>query len=237
MALPNINETLKFQMKVPSTGKTVMYRPYLVKEEKILLQAFESKDPSITIQTIMDTINACVDDREEIDATRLATFDIEYMFTKLRAKSVGETSKIYMSCKECDETNEYLIDLEEIEIEVPEQNNRIQLNDSYAVELRYPTYSNIMTGVLEDLKKDPLQALKIIADNIVAIYTPSERIDASSETLEDLEKFVGSLTSGQIKELMVFFNTLPAMKKHVEFNCKKCGEHNELTLKGIADFF
>ena len=96
MALPKVNEVLNFTMTVPSTGKTVKYRPYLVKEEKVLLQAFESKDVQACLRAISDTIDACLDPREDIKVAKLATFDIEYMFTQIRSKSVGETWKGYL---------------------------------------------------------------------------------------------------------------------------------------------
>lgn len=118
MALPRINETLNFTMTIPSSGEKVKYRPYLVKEEKVLLQAFESKDSKTCLEAMVDTIAACLDERAGVDVAKLATFDVEYMFTQLRAKSVGEISTILLGCSSCEERNEYDVNLETLEIEV-----------------------------------------------------------------------------------------------------------------------
>ena len=101
MALPRINETLNFSMTVPSTGKKVKYRPYLVKEEKVLLQAFESGDTKTCLEAMVDTLDACIDPKSKLDIGSLATFDVEYLFIKVRSKSVGESSTVMVNCKEC----------------------------------------------------------------------------------------------------------------------------------------
>jgi hypothetical protein len=122
-------------------------------------------------------------------------------------------------------------------MDMPENNNKINITEDVIVELQYPTYDSVMGGSLAKIKEDPLEALKIMAKNIVAIYTKEERIDAKNEKLEDLENFLTSMTSTQLQNLMTFFNNLPALKHKAVFSCEKCQTVNELELKGIADFF
>lgn len=238
MALPKINETLKFTMKVPSTGQTVNYRPYLVKEEKVLLQAFESKDSKMCLQAMSDTIAACLDHNSGIEVKHLATFDIEYMFTQLRSKSVGETSTILISCKDCSTQNEYHIDLETLDVPVDKKRSILKITDSIAVEMRYPTYEFLIEGNMQNADAgDMNSALDIIVSCISAVITDEERINAQDLPKEEVEEFVQSMTANQLKLLTGFLEDMPALKHEAAFKCKKCEEINELTLKGLSDFF
>lgn len=237
MALPRINETLNFSMKIPSTGQQVKFRPYLVKEEKVLLQAFESGDSKTCLEAMCDTIAACLDERAGIDVTKLATFDVEYMFTQLRSKSVGETSTILVACKECDHRNEYVVDLESLEINVEKGNNIIPITDSIKVEMRYPTYESLLNGDVVDAKQDMSAAVSIIVASIAAVHTEEERIDADTQLPEEMEEFVSSMTATQLQSLSEFLGTMPALKHNAEFKCISCGAENELELSGLSDFF
>lgn len=236
MALPKINEHLNFTMTIPSLRKQVRYRPYLVQEEKVLLQAFESKDPATCLQAMTDTLSATIDPREHIDVSKLATFDVEYMFTQVRAKSVGEVSTILINCKKCEEQNEYQIDLDELNIEVPIGGNIKEVTDNIRVEMRYPSYDIMMEQGDEEL--DEFQkALNVVSKCMVAIHTGEERIDCADETQEDILNFVSSMTANQLKSVTSFIEEMPALKHKAEFMCEHCTEMNELELKGLSDFF
>jgi RNase P subunit RPR2 len=238
MALPKVNETLNFSMTIPSTGERVKYRPYLVKEEKILLQAHESRDHEACLSAMCDTISACLDQSAEIDVASLATFDLEYMYTQIRAKSVGETSNILIRCKSCEEHNEYSIDLEKLEVVVPNKTKSVvKITDSISVEMRYPSYGSMMTGDISAASTDMNSAMKLIASSIVAVLQPEERTDASEVPQEELIEFLSSMTGSQLALLTGFLGEMPALKHDVKFNCKKCGTENELELKGLSDFF
>src|SRR5210317_107060 len=129
MALPRINESPKYKVKIPSTGKEVFYRPFYVKEQKVLLMAMEAEDQELILKAMVDTIVACVEG--QINPNHLSTFDVEYMFTKIRAKSVGETTNIFLECTECQHKNEVQLNLDNIEMDVPNEIPKIQLNDKY----------------------------------------------------------------------------------------------------------
>jgi hypothetical protein len=236
MALPRINETLNFTMKVPSTGKTIKYRPYLVKEEKVLLQAFESGDTKTCLEAMVDTLAACIDPKSNLDVASLATFDVEYMFIKVRSKSVGETSKVSVNCNECQAPNEYTVELDQIGVNVEKVDNVIQLTDEIAVEMKYPTYDHIADETVTE-GSDTAAAMAVLTKCISAVLMSEERIDASESTLEELTEFVESMTANQLQLLSDFLEGMPAVKHEIEFTCKSCKHENKLELKGLADFF
>lgn len=239
MALPIVNETLKFTMTIPSTGQRVQYRPYLVKEEKVLLQAFESKDTKMCLQAMVDTIGSCLID-QKVDVPSLATFDVEYMFTQLRSKSVGETSTIIIRCKSCEQQNEYAIDLEELEVKMPEVGGGkpiVSVTDNISVEMKYPSYTGLLNGDIVESEKNMSTAIRLIANSISAVCEPNSRTDAKDCTENELVAFVESMTATQLKGLTDFLENIPALRHDAKFTCENCGEENELELRGLSDFF
>ena len=238
MALPRVNETLNFTMTVPSSGDRVKYRPYLVKEEKILLQAFESGDVTTCLEAMIDTLSACLDAKEKVDLSKLATFDVEYMFTQVRGKSVGESSTILVKCKECGEPNEYVVDLEELVVDVTQTDNIIEINSDISVEMKYPTYENLMGANVDKIQaNDTESAMELLAASIGAVLTDDERIDCAEQKLSEVVDFLSSMTTGQLQNVSQFLEDMPALKHQAEFDCKKCETHNEMELKGLSDFF
>lgn len=243
MALPKINETLNFSMTIPSTGKRVKYRPYLVKEEKILLQAFESKDLQMCLAAMSDTLGACLDQKANVDVEKLATFDIEYMFTQIRAKSVGETSNILITCtqdvdgKVCNEQNEYVVDLEQLSVDAPEGSNVVSVTPDISVELNYPTYETMINETAKKNEEVNSNAMQLLTGCIAAVLTGEERIDTAGESRESMEEFVGNMTANQLKGITDFLDNMPSLKHEAKFKCKKCGQDNRALLKGLSDFF
>lgn len=236
MALPKVNDTLNFNTKIPSTGKKIKYRPYLVKEEKVLLQAFESGDLKTCLEAIIDTLESCI--YEKIDVSGLATFDVEYLFTQVRAKSVGETSNVTVKCKKCEHSNPYQVNVEGLEVEVKDFENIIQINDEISVEIRYPTYESLMRGDIETLKaEDADSVMEIIASSIAAVLTEEERIDCTKLNAEEVLDFLNSMTAPQLRLISEAMTSMPALEHEGEFTCEECGTHNEVHLKGLADFF
>ena len=235
MALPRVNEVLKFNLTIPSTNQTIRYRPYLVKEEKVLLQAFESQDAQACISALCDTLESCVEG--EVDVRSLATFDLEYMFLKVRSKSVGETSDVIIQCKEesCRHKNDISIDLDKVEVSSIVEQNIIDITDTIKVEMAYPNYDAIMNSDLESENIDTI--IGIVAGCIVAVHTDEERIDVSSLGKGELTEFLDSMTASQLKKIAAYVEDMPALTHDIAFKCQKCGVDNELTLKGLSDFF
>ena len=238
MALPKLNETLNFELTVPSTGQKIRYRPYLVKEEKVLLQAFESGDPRTCLEAMTDTLSACIDERSNVDVASLATFDVEYMFVKVRSKSVGENSNLIATCTECSHENPVVVNLDEVEIDVQETDNVVKITEEISVEMQYPTYQVIAQQDMTKLQTEDLDAaMGVIESSIQAILTLEERIEAADLPSGELTEFLSSMTANQLKGLADFMEKMPALKHDVVFKCEKCEHENNLELKGLSDFF
>lgn len=233
MALP-ILETQKFEATVPSTGKKVLYRPYLVKEEKILMMALESKDNKQVMQAIVDVIESCTFGK--LKGTDLATFDLEYLFLKLRAKSVGEHSDFGLSCKECNTTNEVSVNLDEIEVEgVDKKAKIVKLTDNIGLTLKYPSMAVLKSMDLENVNADMM--MKLIVSCIDSIYDAEKIYPASESTEKELVAFIESLSTKQFESIKGFIEKMPKLRKTVTFSCQKCGTENNVTLEGLQSFF
>ena len=233
-ALPKLNATPKHEMVVPSTGKTVMFRPYLVKEEKILLMAFESQDEKTAMKAMLDTIDACVEG--DYVKSKLTTFDIEYMFTQIRGKSVGESIEVKTKCSECETEQPMKIGLADITVDVPEVNNLIQLTETVSVEMQYPPFKTFIDNFKENVQESEF-GFTVIKECISAVISGEERIDINDVPSKDVEEFVDSLNTQQLQSISEFVQTIPSMKKEVEFDCQNCGHHNKITIEGVQGFF
>ena len=232
--LPRLNATPSHELTIPSTKQVINYRPYLVKEEKILLLAFESKDQKTALKAMINTIEACVS--EKIDVSRLTMFDVEYMFTQIRSKSVGESTKISVKCSECSHENEVSVELASVNVEVPDIDNRIKISDEIIVEVRYPSFQVFIDNWQEEMKEAEL-TYKIVNHCIGAVITEDTRIDASDVSEEEIAMFVESMNAQQFKMLTDYVATMPTMKKDILFACSSCSHDNKQTLAGISDFF
>ena len=240
MALP-MNSTPTYNLVIPSTKKTVKYRPFLVKEEKSILIAQQSEDIVVMVDTLKDVIRSCILDK--IDPDSLSTFDLEYIFTQIRGKSVGEIIELFFPCDvDHGEQNDKAkvkisIDLTKIEVEFPEDHtNKIELFGEVGMIMKYPTIE-IMTK-LEKTDSDDLDNIfEIVADCIDLIYE-GDKIHYAKETKkEELLEFLYNLNSEQFVKVQNFFATLPRIKKEVEYNCPICGLHHKKVLEGMQSFF
>lgn len=234
MALPKINNVPKYTLIVPSTKKQITYRPFFVKEQKVLLIALESRDENQILKATTDMIAACVD--ENINVTKMPTFDVEYIFTQIRSKSVGETTKIDLSCTSCNEYTEVEISLDQIKIDIPDKNNEIKLNDTYTVVMKYPSYTDIVKikSKRGTITSTMYESVLLSLDKL---KTPDEIISFAEETEEEINNFLESLTSEQFKQLVKFVDSTPTLKHDIKFTCSKCKAANKRTLKGLQDFF
>lgn len=232
MALPKLNDTPQYELVVPSTGNAVRYRPYLVKEEKVLLLAFETQDQKQMMRAMVDTIDACVS--ETIDKRSLTTFDVEYMFLQIRGKSVGESATVGLKCGNCEHVEEVQIGLSDIAVTKINKSNVIELTPDISIEMKYPSFMDVADVVDED-KKESAIAFDMIEKSIAAVLTEEERITEFSK--KEVTDFVESMTSEQLEKISEFVREIPSLQKEVDYKCSKCGEDNHIKLEGISDFF
>ena len=237
MALPRLNENPQYELVIPSTKEKVNFRPFLVKEQKVLLIAYESQDRKQILSAMLNTLENCV--HENIDVKKLSTFDVDYMFTMIRSKSAGETTTLLFKCKECQTENEVVVKLDEIEVDVKEQNMRIELTDKIAVKMRYPSYEFFLNNsILMDESKTQSELLMAsIIGCLEAVETEEERIDLADESEEEVNQFLESLTASQFEKISEFAVNLPSMSKNIKYTCTNCGTKNERMLRGLEDFF
>ena len=235
MALPKLNSAPMYEMTIPSTGQNITYRPFLVKEQKNLLIAFEAQNRRDLVRAVQRTIEACVED--DID-NNLTTFDVDYMFTKIRSKSVGETADILVPCSECETKNEVKVDLDDVVVdsEIPEM--MIQITDDVSVQMKFPTYDDFLGNTnLLDSTTVTEALLQLIITCMDSVLTEEERFSLRDETAEDVVNFLESMTSEQFERISQFANNIPNVTKTISFSCESCGNENEKTLKGLDDFF
>lgn len=236
MSLPIILNTPKYEVELPLSKKTVEYRAYLVKEEKQLMMAMESQDPAIIMRSVQEIIDACT--FGQVKSKTLPTAELELLFLKLRTKSVGETSTVGYKCNSCEAPNELVINLDEITIDMGDKqlDTKVMLTDTVGVRLKYPTAEEV-TRVVSSKGSDIKNTFDIITSCIELIFDAENVYEAKNLERKDIDTFVESLNSKQFEKIKEFFEATPKVKKHVEFDCVKCGTHNELVLEGMQSFF
>ena len=238
MALPKLNNTPYHDVIIPSTGEKTKFRPYLVKEEKVLLIASESADMQTISETMLDMVCTCV---EAADRNKLTSFDLDYLFIKLRTKAVGESSDILLSCNnvECLEENEVKVDLSEAQIDVPEdKKNMIKLSDEMTLELKYPTYYSILSdNIMRKAETNTEIMYQTVMLCLNKLHLKDEIMNFADEPLEDAVEFIGSLAPDQFSKISEFANNIPIVKQEAKFKCKKCGHENVQSLNGTSSFF
>lgn len=235
MALPKLGSP-KYFATLPSTGKEIEYRPYSVKEEKTLLLAIEAQDQRQMITAVQDLITACTFD--EVNGRNLTMYDLEYMFLKLRAKSVGETSTIRAACSECEKYNDIEVNIDDVEVEGEIQKDmKVELTDTVGMVLRYPRSSDISKQIEAEKKSEYETTLMMLAACIESIYDAEQVYMADDVTHAELVTFIESLSSSQFKGVLDIFQEMPTVRKVIEFDCTECGHHNENKLEGLQSFF
>jgi rubrerythrin len=237
MALP-LNNTPTYTLVLPSTGKEVKYRPFLIKEEKALLLAQQSEDPKVMIESLKGVIKSCLKDNTDVET--FATFDIEYMFTQIRAKSVGEITELLIKCDTCTDEKAVAkveVDLSKIEVtKNPEHTNKIELFDDVGVLMKYPTIDVI--NKLQNIDNANLdEAFNVIIECIDSVYDSTQVYHAKEQSKEELLQFLNNLSSDQFQKVQKFFETMPKMSQAVDYNCPVCGTAHHKVLEGLNSFF
>ena len=238
MALPKI-AVPTFILTLPSSGNVIEFRPFLVKEEKLLLIASESKDNAQMLRAMISVIDACVI-TEGFRTDRLPYFDAEYLFLNLRAKSVGEKVKMFyhhsqgvnMAGVPCEVSTEVEIDIEDVKVDMSDKaSDKVMLNDTLGVQLRYPS----IFDVIPNGKEEQTDEIDLVSRCVVHAYDNDEIYE--SDTPDEAKKFIESLSSSQFAKIAEFFKTAPTLAHTFTYKCTGCGQEDQVTLKGIADFF
>jgi len=238
MPLPKI-ATPTYELELPSTGKTVQYRPFLVKEEKLLVIALESEDTKQITTAIKAVIKACIKTRG-VKVEALPTFDIEYLFLNIRGKSVGENLDVNIICPDDKETEVKVnINLDDIKCHKNEgHTNKIKLDDSLMMEMKYPSLDEFIKSNFDlDEKNQMDQSFDLIASCIGKIYSEEEVWAAEDCTKKEMSEFLESMNSSQFKEIETFFETMPKLSHTLKVTNPKTKVESEVVLEGLASFF
>ena len=233
MNLPII-QTPTYELNLISIEEPVEYRPFLVKEEKILLTAMEDDDPNEIIRAVKQILVNCT--ITELDVDSLPTFDMEYLFLNIRSKSVGETSDLTINCESCEKPVPISIQLDDIKPTMDESHTpQIKLNDNLTIEMKYPTMENITK--FSQIESATDQTFQMIEDSIFAIYDNENVYYIEDFPKSEVENFINSLTQEQFMDIANFFTTMPTLTKEVKYKCKECDTTKSITLSGLQSFF
>ena len=245
MALPKVS-TPTYELTIPSSGEKVSYRPFLVKEEKTLLMAMESKDTAAMTKAMQDIITACTDG--EVNPKDLAPYDLEYFFLQLRGRSIGEIIEVNAPrpvnfeacCKEATEEDvcELSIDINDISVDTSKiKSPEIKINDTIGIKMMFPQTDMVQKYATEgeDMKSENI--FKLVVECIEYIWEGKEIYKAKDSTKKELTDFLDSLSSGQFTKIKDFFESMPRVSHDVDWVCPKCEKSKTLTLTGIDSFF
>ena len=240
MPLPKI-ATPSYELELPSTGKTISYRPFLVKEEKLLVIALESEDTKQITNAIKAVIRACILTKG-VKVETLPTFDIEFLFLNIRGKSVGEDIDVKLTCPDDNETEVNVnVNLDDIQVEKPEgHTNQIKLDKNLMMELKYPSLNEFIKNNFDpnDTTKNPMeQSFDLIGSCINKIYNEDEVWAASDCSKKEINDFLDSMNSTQFKEVEKFFETMPRLSHTIKVINPKTKVESDVVLEGLASFF
>lgn len=230
MALPVVS-TPTFTTKVPSTGEEIEYRPFLVKEEKTLLIALEGNDTKEIINAVSNLLKECI--YSDIDVNKLATFDVEYLFLKLRGKSVGEVISLtigHNDDNECKGRTDIQINIDDIQVQGEIKDSKIMLNDDLGIQVKYPSINALQQNM------DTTEAIfGFIADNIECVFDSTNIYNDFSN--EEMHEWLGTLNQSQFEKIANWYQSMPTLRHDVEWTCSACGEKDKVSLEGLQSFF
>ena len=237
MPLPKIN-TPTYELSLPSNGKKIKYRPFLVREEKILIMALETENQKQITDAVVEILDACIMTRG-IKVQNLATFDIEYIFLNVRSKSVGETINVNIICPDDEKTSvEIPIDLESIKVKKDKSHtNIVKIDDNLSLKLKYPSMDQFIESNFESTDETIKNTMKLITSSIDMIFSEEESWNASESTEKELEQFIEQLNSKQFQTIEKFFDTMPKLSHRVKVTNPKTNVESTVILEGLAAFF
>lgn len=232
MALPTI-DVPTYSLTVPSTGAAVKFRPFLVKENKLLLLANASESLDDMYRTIGQIIQNCT--FGQLNPEKLTIFDVQYIFLKIRSKSVGEVAEFSVECSACKEAVPVQINLEEVQIKKnPKNNPKIQLTDKVGLIMKYPTLQS--EKIAQSATSDADREIELIISCIECVYDATETYEAKSQSREELRGLIEQLTTENYNKINQFFETLPGIAHEVPYTCK-CGHKDKIVVEKLNDFF
>jgi len=236
MALPRLNENPEYSMTIPSTGEQVNFRPFLVKEQKVLMIANESQDKSQILSAMLKTISSCTNDT--IDLHKLATYDIDYMFTQIRAKSVGEKASVNIKCKECEADIPIEIDLSKVTVKNNSKSNAVKLSSNMELVLQHPNYDTfIKNKEIIDGEENTETTLNFMIHCMHSLKTEEENIMMKDESNEEKMRFLESLSTEQFEKIAQYIQNVPKITYDAEGVCESCNAKTNITLEGMENFF
>jgi len=236
MALPQV-VLPTYELEIPSNGKKIKYRPFVVKEEKLLLLAMETEDVKQIESAVKQLLKGCIQSRVKIDD--LAIFDLEYIFLQVRAVSVGEIIELQITCEDDNKTKvPYQLNLTTVEVTKPEgHSNKIMLSDEMGLIMRYPQFDTFVTGSIIGDTPTANNVVEIIAGCIDQLFSGEDVYDSSTTSKKEFVEFLESLTNSQFEKIQKFFESAPRLEHHIKVTNPNTGVDTELTLTGLASFF
>ena len=237
MSLPKIDAPT-YELTLPSSDRKVKYRPFLVKEEKVMLLAMESEDEKQVTNAVLDMLNACILTRG-VKVNELATFDIEYLFLRIRAASIGEQIELLVTCRDDNETQvKAVININEVEVIKPEgHTNKIMLDEKTGVIMKYPSMEQFVNNIFLGKDMDTDEAMRVVAEGIDQIFDEENVYDSSTTTKKEFLQFVEGLTSKQFEALEQFYETSPKLSHTFKVTNPNTGVESEFTVEGLNSFF
>jgi len=236
MALPKLN-TPTYELEIPSTDEKIQYRPFLVKEEKILMMALETKDNAQIVNAVKDIVNECTFNK--VNISTMPMFDTEYIFLQIRSKSVGEVSKLKLLCPDDKKTYaDVELDLNEVKVQVEDDHtNKIELTDDMGIIMTYPSIDSFSESGIQDINASNM--IDVIGTCILQIYEQKgEKVyEAKDQTKKELTEFIEQLNTKQFQDVQKFFDTMPRLKHTIKLKNPKTKKTSEVTLSGLNDFF
>ena len=237
MPLPK-STTPVYELEVPSTKKKIKYRPFLVKEEKVLILALESEDMKQVTDAVKNVLTACIQTRG-VKVDKLSTFDIEYLFLNVRGKSVGEVIDVNVTCPDDGETSvEMQINIDDIKVSTDEEHNRdIKLDDNLTLRMRYPSLNEFVQNNFSQGDVNVDEGFEIIANCIEQVFNEEESWSATDCSKKELRDFVENLTTSQFTKVEKFFLTMPKLTHTIKVTNPKTKVESDIVLEGLASFF
>ena len=234
--LPKLNNVPKYNITIPSNNKGISVRPFLVKEEKIMLIALESQDPKQIASGVLDTVRSCILDDIPVDS--LTSYDVEYLFLQLRCKSVGETTDLLLKCNNCTHENKISFNLNDIKMNVKATGNKIKVTDDIALEMKHPSFISLANNdnIVGEKTTTTDQIFSLIKESVIAVMSGEDRIDIKEVKLDEFQEFLESMTQQQFNNIRKYIENIPKLTHDINFKCEKCNHDNIVTVEGLQSF-